>query len=60
MTTILSDVTIRLNAELDLVAAGLSADEADDFARVYREAAAAIGRMEDEIKRLKAQLVRGA
>jgi|GEM_PF-6606751 len=42
MTTILPDVTILLNAELDLVAAGLSADEADDFAVVYRQAAAAI------------------
>jgi hypothetical protein len=42
MTTILPDATIRLNAELDLVAAGLSADEADDFAVVYRKAAAAI------------------
>jgi len=42
MTTILPDVTIRLNAELDLVAGGFSADEAEDFARVYRKAAAAI------------------
>jgi len=35
-------VTIRLNAGLDLVAAGLPAAEADDLAAVYREAATAI------------------
>jgi hypothetical protein len=42
MTTILPDVTIRLNAELDLVAADLPEAEADDLAVVYREAATAI------------------
>ena len=41
MTT-LADVTIRLDAAYDLRAAGLPAGEADDLARCYREAAAAI------------------
>jgi len=40
--TILPDVTIRLNAGYDLVAAGLSAEEADAYAAVYRQAAEAI------------------
>jgi hypothetical protein len=35
-------VTIRLDAEVDLLAAGLPEAEADDLAAVYREAAAAI------------------
>jgi len=42
MTTILPDVTIRLDAEVDLLAAGLPEAEADELAGVYREAAAAI------------------
>ena len=42
MTMTLEDVTIRLDAAYDLRAAGLPADEADDLARAYREAAAAI------------------
>lgn len=41
-TTILDDVTIRLDAEHDLMAAGLAASEADDLAAVYRQAAEAI------------------
>ena len=42
MTTTLESVTIKLDAAYDLRAVGLPAGEADDLARAYREAAAAI------------------